>query len=101
MFPVYFRFRLTPMPSHAYYCRMRKLKANGAAIRALREAVTGMSVSAFAPRVGVTQGYLSNVELGHKQPTNEFLSRVARELGVPLSAISFFCAECAECEAVA
>lgn len=79
---------------------MRKLKANGAAIRALREAITGMSVSAFAPRVGVTQGYLSNVELGHKQPTNEFLSRVARELGVPLAAISFVCADCAALEEI-
>lgn len=80
---------------------MRKLKANGAAIRALREAVTGMSVSAFAPRLGVTQGYLSNVELGHKQPTNEFLARVARELGVPLQAISFVCEDCAALEETA
>lgn len=79
---------------------MRKRTANGAAIRALREAVTGMSVSAFAPRVGVTQGYLSNVELGHKQPTNEFLARVARELGVPINAISFICDECASQEAI-
>lgn len=79
---------------------MRKLKANGAAIRALREAVTGMSVSAFAPRLGVTQGYLSNVELGHKQPTNEFLARVARELGVPLQAISFVCEDCTALEEI-
>ena len=59
-----------------------------------------MSVSAFAPRVGVTQGYLSNVELGHKQPTNEFLARVARELGVPINAISFVCEDCASQEAI-
>lgn len=79
---------------------MRKRAANGAAIRALREAVTGMSVSALAARLGVTQGYLSNVELGHKQPTNEFLARVARELGVPINAISFICDECASQEAI-
>lgn len=60
-----------------------------------------MSVSAFAPRVGVTQGYLSNVELGHKQPTNEFLVRVSRELGVSLEAISYICAECVSQEAIA
>lgn len=54
-----------------------------------------MSVSALADRLGVTQGYLSNVELGHKQPTNEFLARVARELGVPIKAISFLCDDCA------
>lgn len=54
-------------------------------------------MSAFAPRVGVTQGYLSNVELGHKQPTTEFLTRVAHELGVPLDAISFVIPECPNC----
>jgi transcriptional regulator with XRE-family HTH domain len=67
---------------------MSKRVAHGAAIRAIRE-VTGISISAFAPRVDVTQGYMSNVELGHKQPTVAFLARVARELGVPLDAISY------------
>lgn len=79
---------------------MSKRVAHGPAIRALRE-LTGQSVSAFAPRVGVTQGYMSNVELGHKQPTTEFLARVARELAVPLAAISYIAPECRECEAVA
>lgn len=76
---------------------MRKRTANGAAIRALREAITGLSVSAFCVRLGCTQGYLSNVELGHKQPTTEFLTRVARELGVPLEAVSFAAPECPTC----
>lgn len=77
---------------------MSKRVANGAAIRALRLAITGKSVSAFAPNVDVTQGYLSNVELGHKQPTISFLSRVARELGVPLDAISYVVESCPNCE---
>lgn len=91
--------RLTPclvMPSVA---GMRQRKFHGPAARAIREA-TGVSISAFAPRVDVTQGYMSNVELGHKQPTVEFMARVARELGVPLDAISYTCATCAAAEAV-
>lgn len=85
---------------------MRNRKAHGAAIRAIREA-TGVSISAFAPRVDCTQGYMSNVELGHKQPTVEFMSRVARELGVPLDAVSYtvetveVAAPCPNCQGVA
>lgn len=72
---------------------MSKRHAHGPAIRAIREA-TGVSISAFAPRVDCTQGYMSNVELGHKQPTVEFLSRVARQLGVPLDAVSYVIPDC-------
>lgn len=77
---------------------MKNRVAHGAAIRAIREA-TGISVSAFAPRVDCTQGYMSNVELGHKRPTVQFMSRVARELGVPLDAISYVLPECERCAA--
>jgi transcriptional regulator with XRE-family HTH domain len=76
---------------------MKKRTANGAAIRALREAITGLSVSAFCVRLDCTQGYLSNVELGHKHPTTEFLTRLARELGVSIEAISYVVPECATC----
>lgn len=79
---------------------MSKRVAHGPAIRAMRE-LNGLSVSAFAPRVGVTQGYMSNVELGHKQPTTEFLARVARELSVPLAAVSYVIPGCETCEAAA
>jgi XRE family transcriptional regulator, regulator of sulfur utilization len=79
---------------------MSKRLAHGAAIRAIREA-TGVSISAFAPRVDCTQGYMSNVELGHKKPTVEFMAQVARELGVPLDAISYVIPDCGHEEAVA
>lgn len=79
---------------------MSKRVAHGAAIRAIREG-RGVSVSAFAPRVDVTQGYLSNVELGHKQPTTEFLARVAAELAVPLDAISYVIHPCPTCQEAA
>ena len=74
---------------------MRKQEANGhlrkaigPAIREIRQR-TGISVSQLAVSVGCTQGYMSNVELGHKQPTVEFLARVARQLGCSLDAISY------------
>ena len=79
---------------------MSKRVAHGAAVRAIRE-MSGISISAFAPRVGVTQGYMSNVELGHKQPTVEFMSRVARELAVPLDAVSYVIPACEHEDAVA
>lgn len=79
---------------------MSKRVAHGPAIRAIRE-TTGASISAFAPRVGVTQGYMSNVELGHKQPTVEFMARVAQALGVPLDAVSYVIPACQNCEAAA
>ena len=63
-------------------------KAVGPAIREIRQR-TGISVSQLASQVGCTQGYMSNVELGHKQPTVEFLARVARALGCSLDAISY------------
>lgn len=79
---------------------MSKRVAHGLAIRAIREA-TGVSISAFAPRVGVTQGYMSNVELGHKQPTVEFMARVAAALGVPLDAVSYVVPVCEHAEEAA
>ncbi len=63
--------------------------------------MSGVSISAFAPRVDVTQGYMSNVELGHKVPTVEFLARVARELGVSLDAVSYVIPDCGHEEAAA
>lgn len=72
---------------------MRKRLANGTAIRALREA-TGLSGSAFAPKCGVSQGYMSQVELNQKQPSRGVLIQIAAQLGVPLDAISYVTFEC-------
>lgn len=79
---------------------MRKRKAHGAAIRAIRELV-GISISAFAPRCGVSQGYMSYVELGHKDPSPELLRKMATELGVPLDAISYTLPDCGHEEVAA
>lgn len=79
---------------------MRKRIAHGAAIRAIREAV-GIPVGAFAVRCLISQGYMSNIELGAKQPTAEVLRKIADELGVPLDAVSYVVPECANCSEAA
>jgi transcriptional regulator with XRE-family HTH domain len=68
--------------------RMRQRVVNGPSIRAIRE-LLGVSISAFAPRCGVSQGYLSRVELGEKQPSETVRRAIADQLGVPLDAISY------------
>lgn len=72
---------------------MRKRQAHGAAIRAIREAV-GIPVGTFAVRCLISQGYMSNIELGAKQPTSEVLRRIADELGVSLDAVSYVLPNC-------
>lgn len=79
---------------------MRKRIVHGAAIRAIREAV-GVSVSALAPRCDVSQGYLSRVELGDKQPSPQVLRNIADQLGVSLDAISYVLPACGHEEAAA
>lgn len=61
-------------------------KANGAAIKALREAL-GITQETLAGRVGVSRVAISLVESGGgMKPEN--LRRVALGLGVPLDAVS-------------
>lgn len=76
---------------------MRKRQANGPAIRAIRE-LLGVSISAFAPRCGVSQGYMSRVELGDKQPSPQVLRAIADQLGVPLDAVSYVIPACEHVE---
>jgi transcriptional regulator with XRE-family HTH domain len=63
------------------------IRANGAAIRALRAAY-GWKPSKFATAVQVSHGYLTNIEAGRKQPSPEVLRRIADALNVPLAAIT-------------
>lgn len=79
---------------------MRKRYANGAAIRAIRQAV-GIPVSVFAIRCLISQGYMSNIEIGRKQPTPEVLRRIAEQLGVPLDAVSYVVPDCSHPEVAA
>lgn len=67
--------------------------ANGAAIRARREAI-GMSQGALATAIGLTQqGHLSRIEAGKAQPSPPKLLELARVLGVEIEAISNTVAE--------
>lgn len=46
----------------------------------------GLSVSELAERVGVTQGYMSAIELGHKQVRYlDLMVRIAQALGCKTS----------------
>ncbi|MEV7264010.1 helix-turn-helix transcriptional regulator [Micromonospora aurantiaca] len=62
--------------------------ANGAAIKALREAL-GKEQAALAAEVGVGSTHLSNIEAGRRQPSPVLMGRIAAVLGVPLAAITY------------
>lgn len=63
------------------------LAANGAAIRALREA-HGWRVSKFAVAVGISHSYLCNIEAGRKKAGPDVIRRIADTLDVPLAAVT-------------
>jgi transcriptional regulator with XRE-family HTH domain len=63
-------------------------RANGPAIRALREAL-GIRHGDFARDVSVSTGYLSNIEKGARQPAPDVTRRIATRLGVSLDAITY------------
>lgn len=62
--------------------------ANGAAIKALREAY-GWTGPKFAAALGITHGHLYNVEnRANRGPSAELARKIADTLGVPLAAIT-------------
>lgn len=63
-------------------------RANGPAIRALREAL-GIRHGEFARDVLISTGYLSNIEKGARQPAPDVTRRIANRLGVSLDAITY------------
>lgn len=62
-------------------------KANGAAIKALREAL-GITQQTLAERAGITREAISQVELGKISLHPPSLRAVAVGLGVPMDAVS-------------
>lgn len=60
---------------------------NGAALRALREAY-GWKGSKFAVAVGISHGYLVNIEKGIRKPNVETVRKMAETLGVPLAVLT-------------
>lgn len=63
-------------------------KVNGASVRAIREAV-GIKHGNFAAAVGISPGYLTNVEKSVKQPSVAVARAIADRLAVPLDAITY------------
>lgn len=61
--------------------------ANGAAIRAIREA-RGIPLGECATTCGISYSYLSNIEAGRKNASPALLRRLADALGCQLAAIS-------------
>jgi transcriptional regulator with XRE-family HTH domain len=59
---------------------------NGTAIRAIREAQR-RSLRSVADSVGISPGYLSDLERGVRGAAPETIQRIARELAVPVDAI--------------
>ncbi|MGY1773548.1 helix-turn-helix domain-containing protein [Blastococcus sp. SYSU D00813] len=70
-------------------------RANGSAIRAIREAV-GIKHGDLARTAGISAGYLSNIEAGRKQPAPDVMRALADRLGVPLDAITYVIPEARE-----
>ena len=59
----------------------RRFRIDGPKIREYRER-KGIDQTAFAARIGVSQPYMSNVELGRKGVSAARVLVIARELGV-------------------
>lgn len=66
---------------------MTNRRANGATIRALREAI-GIRHADLAQAAGISPGYLTNIEKGIRQPSPPVLRAIADRLGVTLDAIT-------------
>ena len=63
-------------------------KVNGAAIKALRDAV-GIKQGVLATRCRISQAHLNNIEAGRRQPAHDVTARIARQLGVEVDAITY------------
>ncbi len=61
---------------------------HGPAVRALRDAL-GIKHGKFAIDIGISPGYLTNIEKGVKQPSEEIVTRIALRLGVTKDSITY------------
>lgn len=79
---------LAELPVLSYSCRMTQRRiANGASIRALREAL-GIRHGDLARDLDISAGYLTNIEAGRKQPSPAVVRAIANRLGVSIDAIT-------------
>jgi transcriptional regulator with XRE-family HTH domain len=64
-------------------------KSLGERIRELRGA-RDLSLREFGKKLKVTAAFLSDVELGHRHPSDKVLAEMARILGVPLDELKAY-----------
>lgn len=62
------------------------MSINGAALRAIRQR-SGLSVTALAGAIGISQPHLSNIENGDRKASPQVIRKLADELKVPVTAI--------------
>jgi transcriptional regulator with XRE-family HTH domain len=62
------------------------MRCNGAALRIIRER-SGLSVSALAKEVGISQPHLTNIERGDRQASPDVMVKLASALKIELPAI--------------
>lgn len=62
------------------------MKANGDAIVSLRE-LLGLSGAGLARKTGISQGHISNIETGYRDPSPEAVKKIADVLGVTVADI--------------
>lgn len=71
---------------------MTTRRANGAAIRALREAL-GIRHGDLAAAANISAGYLTHIEKNARNPGVDVIRAIATRLGVPMDAISYVAAD--------
>jgi transcriptional regulator with XRE-family HTH domain len=62
------------------------VQVNPVALRTIRE-LAGFSQAELSRRSGISQGHISQIERGHKQPRPATLRTLADVLGVPLGSL--------------
>lgn len=67
---------------------MSNRKAHGPGIRAIRESL-GIPHGKFAVAIGISPGYLTNVEKGVKVPSDAVVAKIAQRLGVTVDQVTY------------
>lgn len=67
---------------------MRTRLVHGPAVRAIRKAL-GIPQQALALDVGVSAGYMANIEKGRKQPSDAVARKIADRLQLTLDEITY------------
>lgn len=63
-------------------------RLHGPAVKVMREQL-GIKHGVFAVDVGISPGYLSNIEKGDRQPAPHVVRAIADRLGVSLDAVTY------------